>query len=61
MYIFHSVVDIKNHFIPDIIYYSFVGSMILNNFLRKTSTFRLNEFDYDRLVNVKEPVLADVL
>jgi hypothetical protein len=52
----HTDSILRNHFIPDIIYYSFVGSMILNNFLRKSSTLRLNEFDYDRLINIVKAI-----
>jgi hypothetical protein len=43
---------IKENIISDIVYYSFIGSSLLNRYLRNQSELKINTFYYDRLINL---------
>ena len=45
----HSITIKNNNSISDVVFYSFIGASILNNFLRTDTTKTLNKFYYDRL------------
>lgn len=52
----HTVNIHKTKSIPDIIFYSFIGSTLLNRFLRTNTSYNLNKFFYDRLLKTVDAI-----
>ena len=48
----HTISILNNKTISDIVFYSFIGSTLLNRFLRKNTTYELNKFFYNKLTKI---------
>jgi len=46
----HTISILENNSISDIVFHSFIGSTLINRFLRNNKTYELNKFFYDRLM-----------
>jgi len=47
----HTISILNNQTISDIVFHSFIGSTLINRFLRNNKTYELNKFFYDKLIN----------
>ena len=50
----HTITTYNNNSISDICFHSFIGSMLINRFLRKNKSYELNKFFYNKLVKAVE-------
>jgi len=52
----HTISILNDKTISDIVFYSFIGSTLLNRFLRMNDEYELNKFFYDKLINIVDSI-----